>query len=367
MSVENMLRQGNAVVQSPGACIQMDYLSADCVLPITVRRGKITEAAFCAPCTLHGDACIYLQVHRLRADGTYRIENRFFKSTETGGIDSYEQVAVPEGVLAAVDTGCTLPWFSVFSPAVENNLDGGPGLGMSVFAEALDQIEGADRAYNNFVKDIYLGGKKVFYSQSLLQSSISKDGTAVVQTPDDVQQQLFVQPAESVLLGEQSHDIYEYNPSLRVEENTKAVQSALDYLSFKCGFGTHHYRFESGSIATATQYNGDRQDMVQSANRHQTPIEAALCQIVRAMLWAGKNILGAPVDPETSLSVNWDDSYISDSETRRAQMKDDVRDGIYPAWRYLTEWYGMSEEEAKAAVAEAGKDAQPGISFGGDA
>lgn len=64
-------------------------------------------------------------------------------------------------------------------------------------------------------------------------------------------------------------DWHEYNPDLRTEQNGKAVQDALDYFSFKCGLGTRRYRFEASGVKTATEYTGDRQDMVQHANRHQ--------------------------------------------------------------------------------------------------
>ena len=97
---------------------------------------------------------------------------------------------------------------------------------------------------------------------------------------------------------------HEYNPDLRTEANSQAVQDALDYFSFKVGLGTHHYQFNAGNIATATQYTGDRQDMVQHANRHQIKIEAALLQILHSILWVGKNLVGADIDPDTAITIN---------------------------------------------------------------
>ena len=120
-------------------------------------------------------------------------------------------------------------------------------------------------------------------------------------------------------------------------------------------------------MKTATEYTGDRQDMVQHANRHQIQIEAALIQIVRALLWAGKTLLGQGFDPETPVTVNFDDSYITDTGTRREIDRQDVRDGLWPKYRYLMEWRGLSEQDAKAAVAEAAGEssAEPALTFGG--
>ena len=56
-----------------------------------------------------------------------------------------------------------------------------------------------------------------------------------------------------------------------MEQNYKAVQDMLDLFSFKCGLGCHRYNFELGKVTTATEYNGSRQDLVQSANKNQIP------------------------------------------------------------------------------------------------
>ena len=150
--------------------------------------------------------------------------------------------------------------------------------------------------------------------------------------------------------------------------HSQAVQDALDYFSFKVGLGTHHYQFNAGNIATATQYTGDRQDMVQHANRHQIKIETALLQILRAMLWVGKVLTGAPIDENAAVTINFDDSYISDAETRRQRDKDDALNGFVPKYVYNMEWRGMSEDDAKRAVKEAANetDGSETLGFGGD-
>ena len=142
----------------------------------------------------------------------------------------------------------------------------------------------------------------------------------------------------------------------------------LDLFSFKCGLGFHRYKFETGNITTATEYTGSRQDLVQSANKNQISIETALIGIVRGILWAAKNLLGAEVDPDTPISVNWDDSYITDAETRMGQMRDDALSGLLPRYKYLAARYGVSEEEARKLAEEARtENQQPELSFSGGA
>ncbi len=370
MSAQGVAVDGGAVQSSPSARLALDYLPAECILPITVRHGKVVDVAFASEVIVGGRSCVYLQTHQLEdmSDGgrQYVIYNEYYAGEGEGELAvDYQPAELPHGMLKSIKTGSDTPWFSVFSPAIVKNLDGGAGLGMAVFAEALDTCKQVDLAFDNYCMDLYLGGKKVFYSKEMLKPLVDKEGNVRYSAPDDIRQQLFYQ------LGDSNPDTepkwYEYNPDLRTEANSRAVQDALDYTSFLCGLGTHRYQFQGSAIATATQYMGDRQDMVQHANRHQIQIEEALLQIFRALLWAGRNLLGADVDPETDISINWDDSYIDTAESRRVQDKDDALSGFIPKYRYNMEWRGMSEEDAKAAVREAREEsgASDPLSFGG--
>ena len=110
---------------------------------------------------------------------------------------------------------------------------------MCIFANAIDNLMGVDLAFNNLCRDFKLGGKKVFYAESLMQTD--ENGNKI--TPDDVMQQLFSVVGDlPITENGQNSLMIEYNPSLRVAENKDGIQAQLDYLSFKCGLGTKHYR-----------------------------------------------------------------------------------------------------------------------------
>ena len=364
LGAENLQLDAGQAVASPHAQLTLDCLPAECILPITIRHGRVVDVAFASEVTVGGRSCIYLQTHTLTAAG-YRITNEYFTSEHEDSENAdYKPAPLPKGVAAAYCTGSTLPWFSLMRPNILKNCRGGPGLGQAVFAEAIDAAKMCDLAFDNYNRDIQLGGKKVFYNKDLLKSWVDGNGVQHFAAPDDIRQQLFVHTPGSDPDAEP--DWHEYNPDLRVEANSRAVQDALDYFSFKVGLGTHHYQFSTGAVKTATEYTGDRQDMVQHANRHQIEIEGALLGIFRAMLWAGRNLLGVALDADTTLGINFDDSYITDTGTRRETDRQDVRDGLWPKYRYLMEWRGLSEEDAKAAVAEAAEeDGSDVLTFGG--
>lgn len=368
MSVEGVKGTVDGILHpDPAGRIVLDYDPASCILPIRVERGVVQEAAFVSENLIDGKPCAYLQTHAA-SDSRRTIRNEWFEiGEEQGGVPRFTPRKAPDGMVSEMTVDGSPPWFALFSPAALKNIDLGPGLGMSVFSEALDSAQGVDLAFDNYRQDIYLGGKKIFYDRSLCKMIMGADGKPQYIPPDDMSaQQFFSLPGREGSLDEQP-EWHEYNPDLRTEDNHRAVQDMLNLFSFKCGLGCHRYNFEMGKVTTATEYTGSRQDLVQSANKNQIPIETALIGILRAMLWAAKNLLGADVDPNTSISVNWDDSYITDAETQVNQLREDALAGLVPRCRYLSARYGLSEAEAHAWANEAKAEAQSEdvITFGG--
>lgn len=339
LRVSGMKLLGDTVMKSPDAKIRINYLQALNIIPLTVQNNQITEIAFVSEAIQKGKNYIYLEMHEL-VKNKYRITNRYFKVEE----DQLKDAPLPEGIAPVLNTGSDTPLFSIVSPNIVNTYSKANGLGMSIYSEAVDNLMGVDLAFNNFCRDFKLGGKKVFYNSTLIQRDIN--GNAI--TPDDVAQQLFMQVGEKEMNENGGQNlVHEFNPDLRVDENKDGVQAQLDYLSFKCGLGTKHYQFNAGSVVTATQYSGDKQELIQNASKHYIVIERALKAIIRAILWAGKEILGQPVNPDAKVAVNFEDSYIIDKESERLRDLQEIRDGLMQRWEYRVKWKGEDEETAK--------------------
>ncbi len=356
VKLDGMVLQGESIIKSPLANVRIDYLTAHNIIPLTIRNKKITEAAFVSEVFEHGKKYLYLEVHDLTDKG-YRITNRYFSYEN----EQLKEQPVPAGVLPVINTGSDIPLFAIFSPNLVNTFSHANGLGMSVYAHALDNLMGVDLAFNNFCRDFKLGGKKVFYSERLTR--VDEDGNRI--TPDDVMQQLFSTVEAPLDENGRNRLMTDYNPDLRVQDNKDGIQAQLDYLSFKCGFGTKHYQFNAGSIVTATQYMGDKQELVQNASKHYIVIEKALKQLIRAILWAGKEILGQPVNPDANVTINFEDGFIIDKEAERQRDLQEMRDGILQKWEFRSKWYGEDEATAKKMVGADLSDDEL-MDFGGD-
>ncbi len=322
--------------------IKLEYLDAQCIIPISAWGGKVTEAAFTSSVIDRGNRFIYLESHVVE-NGEYVIHNEYFKA-ENGALTLEK---LPVGIPETLHTGSDVPWFVLIKPNLVNNIRHSNGLGVSIFANAIDNLKGVDLAFNNFCQDFKLGGKKVFYNKQLVRTD--EHGKKV--TPDDVAQQLFTLLGGDEVSLDDKELIYEFNPALRVEDNKNGLQAQLDYLSFKCGFGARRYRFEAGVVQTATEYTGSQQEMVQNANKHYIIVEKALQDIGRAILHIGRQFCGQPVNPDAKITVNFEDSYIIDKESERQRDLQEIRDGIMQKWEYRVKWYGEDEETAKKMAA----------------
>lgn len=326
-----------------GSGVGVNFLCADQIVPITHENGIVKDVAFVSDKVIGGEKCQFISVHMRNAEGLYEVSSFY--------LDEGGKLMNVEGSGLTVHTGSPVPWFALIRKSGPNIFDYNSPFGVSIISGAEDALRALDSAFDNFVNDFQLGRKMVFMNRTMF----GPDGSA----PQESGESLFITVGDK--LQEKTSLMQEYNPALRVDENTKGVQHALDLFSMMVGLGTHHYQFDHGTIKTATEWVGERQDMVQNAYREMISIEAALKTVTKGMLWIGRNILGQPVNPEANITILADDSYIIDKEAEKEEWRKDLAAGLRSKAEYRKHFYGETDEEAAAAVA-AIKAENPSIS-----
>lgn len=78
-----------------------------------------------------------------------------------------------------------------------------------------------------------------------------------------------------------------------------------------------HYQFNGGTVVTATQYTGDKQDLIQNADKHYAEVERFLLSLVRSVIHIGKNLMGADVADNAEIEIDFDRSVIIDDTAER--------------------------------------------------
>ena len=326
------------------------------IVPLTYDDEEITDIALASTYTKNGNECLYVQVFKKTGDTEYTIENYYYKINKGGG---YEATAAPNGEVKSYKLPCKP--FVILKPNLENNIADVP-MGISVYANAIDNLQSCDLAYDNLFTDTLLGKKKIFMDQSamvLKPQAFAKDdhGNDRAISPDPsvdvgatLEKSLYVTTGEK-LPGDQQF-FQEYNPTLRIDENKENVQFNLNLLSSKVGLGQNRYQFNLQNMSTATQVRASNKELTESVWKQRITIQDALTELVRAALILGKEKLHQNLDTDARITIQFDDTMFSDEEAERMQFIQEIAAGIRQRWEYRVKYLGESEEEAREMTGE---------------
>ena len=354
--VKNAILSNNELSADEKTTFDLINVSADMIIPLRVEHKRIIDVAFVSAVQKEQKNYFYIEIHELKDDG-YVIKNVYVD--ESGNETKFD------GVLEEFYTHSNIPLFNLLSPRIVNNLKNKNGLGISVYANAIDQLKGCDLAYNNFLKDIELGGKKVFYNKKLLKYvtktyTNEETGEKVVQDipiyPDDVTKQQFQVLGDEMDSVNENSLIHEYNPNLRADEDEKIINLNLNLYSFKIGLGKGRYKFENGTVVTATQYVGENQDLVQNAKKHRNALNEYTVGIARTVLLLGKLLFSLNLDENDTISLTNKDGFLVSDEELQEQYRQDLNQGLMSKVTYLMKARGMTLEQAQQELALAKED-----------
>ena len=337
------------------------YVSASQIIPLKVEHGEIIDVAIVSESNKGDKKEYYVEIHKLEYNK--KLEQDTYIITNTYLDESGNEIN-KEGIAKNYTINSSVPLFSILKPAIANPIDEDynviNGLGFSVYGTALNQLQACDITYNNFVMDFYLGGKKVFYNKKIVntktvQRKDEKGNTIEEQVelyPDDITRQQWKTYGDEMTNLKDEPAITEYNPALRVEEDKEGIQFALNMLSFKCGLGTKYYEFNGSSVVTATQYVGDRQDLIVNANKHRKNVDEFVSGICKAILLLGRILFKESVSEDCIVTITDKDGFMVDTETAKQEFRQDIAQGIRQPWEYRVKFLGEDEATAKAMVAE---------------
>lgn len=361
--IKNAKIVNKKIVADENTTLNLVSVNASQIIPLKIIDGVITDVAFVSKSVINGKNAFYIEIHELKKDG-YHIRNKY--------IDEQGNEIENAGVVKEYETGSAVPLFNLLMPRIVNNIKENNGLGISVYANAIDQLQGVDIVYNNFMKDFYLGGKKVFYNKKLTkyytQTYTDKEtGEVVVQEipiyPDDITKQQFQIVGDDVDVVNAETLVHEYNPDLRETENENGLNLALNILAFKSGLGKAYYKFEQGGVVTATQAILDNKDLVGNAKKHRSALNKYTVGIVRSILMLGRLFFNENVDENDTINLVDKDGFLNSEEDQKEEYMTEIAAGLRQPWEYRVKFFGEDEETAKKMVSDE-KDSYKSIEEG---
>lgn len=325
--------------------ISINYVRAEGFYPLTVVNNEVTEAAFAGEQLIDGKSAYTVVV--------FKLENGKYVASTYHLDDKGKEL--PELTTLHVQLGEVKPFF-VMRNAEVNNLRNMQGYGLPKVYNAIPVLKVLDLAYNILFSDLDKGEKILLINDLLCQ--MDKDGKPYM-TPE--QKKLFIMIGEK--LPDQKELIFDYNPEIRIEQITKIFETALSLLSMTFGYGTKKYTFENGKITTATEYAGTKQDSLQELNKQRYEATQYIRGIVNAVIWFSNTFNGAglTVPKMEDITIDYDDTYITDKEAELQRKHDDALSFDIPillVW-YLMDAYNITEDEAKKYIAESKVQDEP--------
>lgn len=331
------------------ADVKINYFDALHIFPTAWANGRIISAIFTIEARNDGKDYALIQHHKLtqNEDGSnqYIITNKVIDS-KGNEVDQSVVSHIPEfrNIAPVIETGSDIPQFVIDRLAIVNNAtdDSSNPMGIPIFANSLDVLKKIDIEFDSYANEFILGRKRIFVAPEMMKDV---DGEFVFDTHDGVYRFLPDGYFENT-----NDAIHEVDMNLRIEEHEKAINNDLNLLSLKCGLGTQYYKFERGSIATATQVISENSELFRTIKKHELPLSEALEALIRTIIRLGEAAGKEGLDPEAEIRIDFDDSIIQDKDAERKQDRDDVEIGAMSLAEYRAKWYSETLEEAEKKI-----------------
>ena len=335
------ISESGDIVPGNASGIVLDYVTIENIYPLSWQNGYVSECAFSSEVTRGGKDYLYLQIHRREDNGNYVIENRIYRyDNEQLADEQLVNVKGFENIPPVVHTGSDKRQFVIDRPNIANNVNYLLPTGIAIYANAIDVLQGVDIAYDSYVNEFKLGKKRIMVKPSAAQYL---DGSPAFD-PDDVV--FYVMPEDT----EDGAVVTPIDMTLRTAEHNTGIQDQLNILSSKCGFGETYYRFDGGSVATATQVISENSTMFRTIKKMEIVLEQALVELCRILLRMGNTAMNAGLNEDVEISIDFDDSIIEDKQTDFSRDMQLLQAGIMNDWEFRMKWMNEDEATAKAAL-----------------
>jgi A118 family predicted phage portal protein len=330
----------------------IDFVPAPRYIPISFDgNGNITAIIFMDIYKTKTEVYTRLEYHHFDEEGNYNIQNKAFRSSSDVSLGSEVSLSSVEkwkNIEKNVTiSGVARPLFGYFRMPTANNVDIDSPLGVSIFSKAVDTCEDFDMWYSKWKREGKLSDKILFVDeQAMMHPGQTGRDKAVPINP-------LPELIKGLRFGNNANKcVEEWSPTIRVDEYRQALQTQLDLIAVQCGFSSGYFSFDSRTGAvTATQVESEDQRTFSTCTDIQQNYAKALKDLVYA-LDVMSSLYDRTPEGKYDISIYTKDLFVNTSEDRdRAYQLS--QNGYIPKWKYLVDYEGYSEEEAKSLVAEA--------------
>ena len=318
---------------------RIDLVDVDWIFPLSWTNKGITECAFGSVEYIKGKKHIVLSVHQLNDTGNYVIKNHLF-SESNGNLTEIKGI---EDTINEFDTNSNVKWFAIFKPLITNNLFNNSPFGIPYYANAIDNLKAVDISFDALKNEIADGRKRTFvradmfsYDNGEQKLVFDPNDTTVYQLPDGATKDDLIQSDSD---------------ALRTTEQIDTLNTQLNILGKKCGFGENYYHFDGTALSTATAVVSSNSKMFRRKKKLEVGYESSIFDLFNAVAYASSTFGQYNINSE-GLKITFDDSIVEDKEAESIRARAEVSAGLKSKVEYRMQIFGETEEIAKQKIAE---------------
>ena len=316
---------------------RVDLVDIDWIYPLSWNNKEITECAFGSVEYVKGNRYVVLSVHKIADDGNYHIYNHLFKDTN----GNLTEITETDDTMKDFDTKSNVKWFSIFKPLLTNNLFNNSPFGIPHYANAIDNMKAVDICFDALKNEINDGRKRIFARADMFNYD---DGTQkLVFDPNDTT--IYQLPA-----GATKDDLIQSDTdTLRTNQQIETLNTNLNILGNKVGFGENHYHFDGTNLSTATAVISSNSKLFRRKKKLEIGYESAIYDLIKSICYASSTFGQYNINTE-DMVIKFDDSIIEDKEAESNRALREVNAGLMSKVEYRELIYGETTEIAEQAI-----------------
>ena len=309
-----------ATVQSKDAKgnVFQQYVNANMIEPLRTQYGEVVDCAFKSE-EDNGD--VYIQIHEQEGD-RWKITNKLFdKEGKPKALDGIEPVFYSDVKL-----------YQLYKPAIVNNINLLP-LGISIYANALDELQSVDIAFDAIDREIKNARSRIL----LGMTAVTFDGEKRVPIFNKDQDEFYILPED-----ENVPPITLIESNYKLEPLINNLEKQLNLLGSKCGLGDNAFYSKDGTIYTNTaQVISTNSKFYKTRQKHALRVRKPLIDMVKALYYLEFGVIIDGID------VDFDDTIIHDTESEKEQARLEYMSGLISPVEYHKITRGYTEKEAQ--------------------
>lgn len=317
---------------------RVDLVDVDWIFPLSWNNKGITECAFGSVEYIKGKKHVVLSVHLIdKRTGNYIIKNHLF-SDNNGNLTEIKGV---DDTINEFDTKSNVKWFSIFKPLITNNLFNNSPLGIPYYANAIDNLKAVDIAFDALKNEIVDGRKRTFVRADMFNY-------------DSGEQKLVFDPNDTTVYqlpsGATKDDLIQSDSdSLRTTELIDTLNTQLNILGKKCGFGENYYHFDGQNLQTATQVVSSNSKMFRRKKKLEVGYESAIFDLFNAIAYASSEFGQYNINAD-GLKITFDDSIVEDKNEESNRALRELSAGVLSKSEYRQKIYGETQGVADKKI-----------------